>query len=390
MDENNPSSNEFANPTPSPAPNPAPNPAPKPPPVILAPQVSPPPKRTGRGWMILALVLFALLAFSLLANFGQMVSGLSSLAPTHKRSSGPRMEEILLRDNGASSKIAVIPVEGVITGQRIDGTAFNQVDVIEEQLRRAGADKRVKAVVLRVDSPGGEVLASDEIAKAIRDFQEENSKPVVASMGDLAASGGYYVAAPCRWIVANEMTITGSIGVIMSGLNYRGLMDKVGLEPRVYKSGKFKDMLSGSRRSSEIPAEEERMLQELIDEVYKKFKTVVAEGRQDAIDVNGPEGRKLVDNWSDYADGRVFSGMKAYEWGFVDELGNFDVAVERAMDLGGVFNANVVEYRQIIDLADLFRMFGRSEPQALKVDIGIEAPKLKAGQPYFLYSDYLN
>src|SRR4029079_10112350 len=103
----------------------------------------------------------------------------------------------------------------------------------------------VKAVILKIDSPGGEVMASDDISRALVQFQEKHKKPVIASSRVLAASGGYYVAAPCRWIVANELTITGSIGVILSSLNYRGLMDKVGIEPVVFKSGKFKDMLRG-------------------------------------------------------------------------------------------------------------------------------------------------
>src|SRR5690606_37432008 len=120
-------------------------------------------------------------------------------------------------------------------------------EVIRAQLRRASWDDDVKAVLLKVDSPGGEVLASDEIARALEDFQKRAQKPVIVSMGSLAASGGYYVAAPCQWIVANELTITGSIGVIMQGFNYHGLMDKVGLRRGVYKSGEFKDMLSGAR-----------------------------------------------------------------------------------------------------------------------------------------------
>ena len=339
--------------------------------------------------MILALVLFALLAFSLLANFGQMLSGLARLQPSHSKTTGPRLEEALLEDNGSRNKIVVIPIEGVITSSRIDGTSFDLVDVVKEELRRSGEDKRVKAVVLRVDSPGGEVLPSDEIAKAIREFQEDTAKPVVVSMGNLAASGGYYVSAPCRWIVANEMTITGSIGVIMSGMNYRGLMDKVGLKPNVYKSGKFKDMLSGSRSPEEITPEEDAMVQNLINEVYGKFTNVVVSGRSAAHELNQSGGRALADNWANFVDGRVLSGIQAHELGFVDELGNFDVAVDRALRLAGIANADVVEYQQIIRFGDLFRMFGKTETKAIKVDLGVDVPKLKAGQPYFLAPTYL-
>lgn len=340
--------------------------------------------------MIAAIALFVLLMFSMLANFGQLVSSVSKLSTNSARTTGPRLQEALLQDNDSHNKIAVVPIEGIITSARIDGTSFNLVEVVKEQLARAEDDKRVKAVILKVDSPGGEVLASDEIAREIRDFQNTTRKPVVVSMGNLAASGGYYVSAPCRWIVANEMTITGSIGVIMSGLNYRGLMDKVGLQPNVYKSGKFKDMLSGSREPSEVPAEEREMVQSLINEVYGKFTNVVATGRGAAYKANGSEGRALAKDWNSFADGRVLSGEQAYNLGFVDELGNFDNAVDRAKKLAGISEADVVEYQQIRDFSDIFRLLGKTEVRPLKVDLGIELPKLKAGQPYFLSPTYLN
>src|SRR5437588_624394 len=130
-------------------------------------------------------------------------------------------------------------------------------------------------------------MASDEIARALTQFQEKYKKPVVASMQGLAASGGYYVAAPCRWIVANDLTITGSIGVILSSVNYRGLMDKVGLEPVVFKSGKFKDMLRGSKKPDEIDPVETQMIQNMIMETYEKFKGVVRTGREEAASKNG-------------------------------------------------------------------------------------------------------
>jgi protease-4 len=348
--------------------------------------MAPAPKpRKSWGWMILALVLLLMLGVSVLFNIGQLFSGLSTIPTTRHQLGGPRLQEVLIENNDAAAKIAVVPIEGIITGDPIDGTGFSMVDVVSAQLNRAENDHRVKAVVLRVDSPGGEVLASDEIAAAIREFQEDSGKPVIVSMGNLAASGGYYVSAPGRWIVANELTITGSIGVIMSGLNYRGLMDKVGLEPQVYKSGRFKDMLSGARKPGEIPEEERKMVQALIDEVYARFTNVVAEGRADAHDENGTDGKALIKDWNEYADGRVFSGSDALKYGFVDELGNFDVAVERALEIAEIEEADVVEYRRLVEFGDIFRMFGETESRAIKVDLGIEAPKLKTGLPYFLY-----
>jgi len=354
------------------------------------PTGNPSPQKKSRGWMIAAIILFVFLAGSLLMNFGQLISSISSISGgSAHHSSGPRMEEVTVQDNDASDKILVIRIEGVITGARIDGTAFNMVDTVKEQLRRAEKDKRVQAVLLKVDSPGGEVLASDEIAIALRDFQKNSSKPIIVSMGNLAASGGYYVSAPCRYIVANDLTITGSIGVIMSGLNYRGLMDKVGLRPQVFKSGKYKDMLSGSRNPDTIPPEETAMVQNLINEVYGKFTNVVVEGRGAAYKANSKDGKALANDWNSYTDGRVLSGTEAFKLGFVDKLGNFDVAVDKAKEITGLTKANLIEYRRISDLSELFQMFGKTEAKPLKVDLGIELPKLKAGQPYFLSADYL-
>jgi len=341
--------------------------------------------------MIFAIVLMLLLGLSVLMNLGQMAENLFSIKGVRAHVAGPRLDEVVLEDNDASSKIAIVPVEGVITSQVIDRGGFNLVDIIKAQLKRADKDDKVKAVILKVDSPGGEVLASDEISRAIEDFQDKSSKPVIVSMGSLAASGGYYISAPSQWIVANELTITGSIGVIMHGFNYRGLLNKVGVRPEVYKSGKFKDMLSGSREPEETTPEERRMIQSLIDQTYAKFREVVAEGRKQAHDKNEKEGKALVRDWTDYADGRVLSGKEALDLGFVDELGDFDVAVKRAKKLASVRGGtNLIEYRQRYDLSDFLGMFGESQSRVLKVDVGLDLPKLEAGRLYFLSPTYLH
>lgn len=372
----------------------APPPAFTPPPPRIVP-ATPTPTRKSRGWMIAAIVLLVLLGVSVLFNFGQLFEKILQLETgggMRARYAGPRLEEFVVEDNDAATKIAVVSVQGIISGQLSDRGGFSMVDVIKAQLHRATDDRKVKAVILKVDSPGGEVLASDEISQAIESFQEESKKPVIVSMGSLAASGGYYVAAPCRWIVANELTITGSIGVIMHGLNYRGLLDKVGLVPEVYKSGKYKDMLSGSREPDKITPEERAMIQNLIDQTYGKFKSVVEEGREYAHDLNKIEGRALAGDWQEYADGRVLSGKEAYELGFVDELGNFDDAVDRAKHIANIRgSANIIEYRQHYDLGDFLGMFGDSggSSRVLKVDLGVELPKLQAGHLYYLWSGYL-
>ncbi|MGA8710076.1 MAG: S49 family peptidase, partial [Thermoplasmata archaeon] len=208
-------------------------------PPSLPPIISPPPaRRTGCSsvWRVLAIVFLALLCLSL---FRQVISfSFSRAVAPRARALTDRsrtLEEVVLAQTNGDNKIAVINVEGIITGQDMDRSSMSLVDFITEQLKTAEHDNDVKAVVLKVNSPGGEVLASDDINTAIKNFQDKSHKPVVASMGALAASGGYYISAPCRWIVANELTITGSIGVIIDTWNYRELMNKVGIRPHVFK-----------------------------------------------------------------------------------------------------------------------------------------------------------
>jgi protease-4 len=373
--------------------HPPPPPVSPPPPLIVPPAPTPPTKR-GRGWMVLALVLLVLLGLSVLFNVSSFMGNLLPGRSTkYARTAGPRLEEVIFEDNDAANKIAIVEINGIITGSALDQGGFNLVDVIKAQLKRAEEDDRVKGVVLKVDSPGGVVMASVEINHLLSDFQSRTRKPVVVSMGSLAASGGYYVSAPCRWIVANDLTITGSIGVIMSSWNYRGLMDKVGLLPQTFKSGKFKDMLSGSREPDSITQEEKKMIQSLIDETFAKFKKVVQEGRTQAYEKNRnlrDKGRPLTDDWQNYADGRVLSGTEAYQLGFVDELGGFDDAVGRTKKLTGISSANLVQYQQRFDLSDLFHLFGKSDSKAIRVDLGLDQPKIQAGRLYFLSPTFLH
>jgi protease-4 len=344
--------------------------------------------------MIFAIILLLLLGVSVLFNISSLIgSALRGTTRYSARVAGPRLEEALKEDNGASDKIAIIEVNGIITDSAIDQSGFSMVEVIRAQLKRAEEDDRVRAVILKVDSPGGEVMAADQIHNEIVDFQNRSHKPVVASMGSLAASGGYYISAPCRWIVANDLTITGSIGVIMSSWNYRGLMDKVGVLPQTYKSGKYKDMLSGSREPDSITPEERQMVQKLIDETFAKFKRVVSDGRERAYKKNKDgkdKGRELAPDWQDYADGRVLSGTEACKLGFVDELGDFQDALKRCQSLTGISSANVIEYQQRYDLSDFLRLFGKTDSKAVKVDLGMDLPKLQAGHLYFLSPTFLH
>lgn len=340
--------------------------------------------------MIFSLVLLALLAISFLGNLKSLFLDLVAFTPSTTSSGGPALNEVVIEDNDSHAKIAVIGVDGVIFGGYIGAGHYSPVELIAHQLKRAREDARVKAVILRINSPGGEVLAADEIARAIAEFQEKSGKPVIAAMEGLAASGGYYVAAPCRWIVANELTLTGSIGVIMRGYNYRGLLDKVGVRPMVFKSGRFKDMLSGTKSEAETLPEETQMVDALILETFERFKQVVADGRERAAKRNEGQGRKLAADWETYADGRVMSGRQAHSFGFVDELGSFKTAVARARTLANVTSADLIRYQQPMGLSDLLPLFGKSEGTTLKVDLGLDLPQLEVGRLYFLFAPGAN
>jgi protease-4 len=298
------------------------------------------------------------------------------------------LQEVVIEDNDSRNKIAVVTVDGVIAGGATTPDGLTLPDLVRHQLERAADDKHVKAVLLKVDSPGGEVLASDEIYRELWKFGEDHpGTPVVVSMGSLAASGGYYVSAPASWIVANELTMTGSIGVIFHSYNYRGLMDKVGVKPAITKSGKLKDMMSGEKLPEEELPEERQIMQSMINESYARFKEVIRNGRERAAKRHGSAGKPLAAEWEAIADGRILSGREALSKGLVDELGNFHVAVERARNLAGIPDANLVSYDPPMSFGSLFRLLGKAqaESRTVRIDLGLGAGvALPQGRLYFL------
>ncbi len=219
-------------------------------------------------------------------------------------------------------KVAVLEIKGLIS----DSSEINK-DLVAFRER-----EDVKAIVLRIDSPGGAVGPSQEIYREVQKIKKGN-KVVVASMGSVAASGGYYIAAAADQIVANPGTITGSIGVIIEFANVQELLDKIGMKGVVIKSGKFKDTGSPLR---EMNSEEKSVLQGLVNDIHQQFVTVVAENRKLNISV--------VNN---IADGRIFSGAQAQKARLVDKLGNLEDAIELASKLAGIEGkANVVYSRR--------------------------------------------
>lgn len=324
--------------------------------------------------------LVVLLILSLVLNFIFIVAGSTSVATSAMgvRMQLPKFEEGLVvpGKEGTTDKIAVLYLRGIISGMEPGSIGDTMVEDLKLQLAQAVADEKVKAIVLHIDSPGGEVTASDTIYNAVK--RARDKKPVVVYMGSLAASGGYYVACGAKWLVANETTFTGSIGVIMQSLNYEGLMDKVGVHTLTYKSRKMKDMLSGSRQPTE---EEKAYLQALIMQTYGKFVGIVAKER------NLPE-QGLRDG---IADGRVVSGTDALAAKLVDQLGEVEDAYAKAKEFGKADGAAIIRYETPFKLGRLLRLLGKTDARQSKIEIDLAksiGPRLEIGKLYFLPSFY--
>ncbi|WP_447972400.1 signal peptide peptidase SppA [Nitrospira sp. Kam-Ns4a] len=244
---------------------------------------------------------------------------------------GPLREEVL--SGSGSAKVLLLDVDGLISAQDGDGL-FNRPNLVaqvKEALSRAAEDQHVKALVLRINSPGGTVTASDVLHHEVKQFKEKRKIPVIASIMDVGASGGYYVAVAADKIVAHPSSVTGSIGVIMLTINARGLLEKIGMEATAVTSGPKKDMGSPFRPMTE---EERQIFQSVIDHFYQRFLTVVREGRRN---LTADEVRRL-------ADGRIYSGEQAKALGLVDSVGYLDEAIETAKRQAGLTEARVVTY----------------------------------------------
>lgn len=286
-------------------------------------QQTPPPPRRGMSGCVIATLIFLGLV---------IVGGL-----------GASLVVAMLGGGGLKSglgvggdTIAVITISGIIqTGSEagLFGSSGSGSREIVDQIRDAGEDSSVKAVILDINSPGGSAAASQAIYQEVIRLRDEIKKPVVVSMGDVCASGGYYVASAATTIVALPATMTGSIGVIMESINWSGLADKYGVKGETVTSGKYKDIMSPFRAMRQ---DERKLMQEMVDEVYGQFVEDVAKARK----MNKEKLRTL-------ADGRVYTGSQAKRAGLVDELGSFQDAVKIAAKKGGIVGEpNVEEYGQ--------------------------------------------
>lgn len=245
------------------------------------------------------------------------------------------LQEHTIRGEG-NAKILLLSINGFISGrptQRAFGLIQEQSTLarVATQLRKARKDEAVKAVVLRIDSPGGTVAASDEIYHLIQTFSRETGRPVIASLGGIAASGGYYVALAADTIIAQPTTITGSIGVIIASVDITGLMDKLGVKGQTYTSGPNKDLLSPIEPAT---PEERRIIRSVIDHLFQRFVHVVKQNRPGLAMAH----IRII------TDGRIFAAGRALELGLVDGIGRIKDAIALARERIGVEQARVIRY----------------------------------------------
>ena len=228
----------------------------------------------------------------------------------------------------AQNRIGVIDITGIISGSQH----------IVNQVKKFRQDKRIRGIVLRIDSPGGSVGPSQEIYDEVLKTRE-GGKIIYASMGAMAASGGYYIASAAEKIFANPGTLTGSIGVIMAFTNAKGLMEKIGLQPKIIKAGKYKDIGSPARAMTE---KERNLLQSVVDDVHQQFIEAIASGRGISIE-----------EVTAIADGRIFTGRQAHSLNLVDELGGLQATIDQLSDKVGIIGApKIVKEKPQLGLLD--------------------------------------
>lgn len=286
-----------------------------------------------KGWITIAIIVL-IIGGVLACCIASCVLTLYAI-PSSDLSSAYETQTTVL-SSGGSDKIAVINVEGIIMDVAAEsdiwGSAYASSPIICDYLNEAINDDEVKAVILSIDSPGGDVYASDIIYNKIKEVQQ-SGKVVVVHMKGVAASGGYYIAAPADAIVASPLTITGSVGVYMQFQSMDGLYEKLGIETRTITNaeGEYK---TGAGLFDDNPnGEEDKLYQEIVDETFDKFVSVIEDGRE----LNRTE-------ILEFADGRVMTGQQAKELNLVDELGEFEQAVQTAEDLAGISGATIFEY----------------------------------------------
>jgi protease-4 len=327
--------------------------------AIAEPRTAPPARRGGRGaWWLLALVFFVGLPLAYFVGvFTGLLGGMGSDSLIQEKHHS--------LEKTASDKVAIIAVEGTI----LDGEGY-----VKEQIDRVREDKSVKAIVLRVDSPGGTVTGSDYIHHHLVKLVQERQIPLVVSMGGMAASGGYYVSMAVGStedsIFAEPTTWTGSVGVIIPHYNFAGLMERFDVEEDSVKSHPLKQMGAPTRKMTE---QERAILQALVDDSFGRFKEIVQSGR--------PYFREHPEALDGVCTGQVFTTKQAMENKLIDREGYIEDAIDRAIALAGLDKTKVqaVEYEAPLSLSDLILASqGGAEPAGLDVAALLELTSPKA------------
>ncbi|HLU21482.1 signal peptide peptidase SppA [Lederbergia graminis] len=301
----------------------------------------------GKRWAALGIAA-GVFFISMIVNFASSILFSDFSKAFESGLTGEIVEEIV-ETGSSTSKIALLEVDGVIqdTGDATSlfATGGYMHRDFMKQLNHVKDDKNVKAIVLRVNTPGGGTNESAEIYDKLMEIKEETEKPIYVSMGSMAASGGYYIAAPADKIFASPETLTGSIGVIMQGINIEGLADKLGVDFTTIKSGPYKDIMSQYREMTE---EEKEILQSMLENSYNEFIRIIVEGRG----MSESTVREL-------ADGRIYDGRQAKEVGLIDEFGYQEDVIEQIKTDYNLERAQVVRYATNTGFGSLFAVMAQ-------------------------------
>lgn len=288
--------------------------------------------------IVAIIAVITLILVSVGVNFISIVftKDVSSLMDKIQEEANQNVGTTIVEKGDTENKIALLSLDGAIqdtgaAGIGLSGAGYNHQFMLE-QLKKIKEDDTVKGIVFEVNSPGGGVIESDEIYTLLKEIQAEREIPYYVVMGNMAASGGYYISAPADQIFVSRETITGSLGVIMQSLNYSKLAEKVGISFNTIKSGEFKDMMSPNREMTDA---ERAMLQDMLNDSYERFVEIIADGRN----MSTEQVKKI-------ADGRIMNGRQAIEAKLADQFGKTEDAIEMMKEELAIDNPHIFKYEQ--------------------------------------------
>jgi protease-4 len=337
--------------------------------VLIEENIMPNQRSIPIGMWIAVIIISVFLLGSILLNFGLIIflsDGWGTFASTKKH-----LKEKLIEGRG-TYKIACIPIKGIIIEDGVSVLNIGGADILSftvSQIKQAAEDSKVKAVLLEVDSPGGSITASDIIYHQILEFKKTGKKIIVFMKGT-ATSGAYYVSAPADYIMAQPTTITGSIGVLIEGINIEKLLSRWGIEGITIKSAPKKDILSPTKKVEELE-DDKRILKKIIMEMHARFVEIIAEGRKRVI--NKEEVQAL-------ADGTIYTATEAKKLGLIDEIGYKEDALKIIKKLTGIQELKLIRYERSVDIRNALRYFRGGNLQ-FPISVDLSKTLLKKNYP---------